>query len=119
VSVSMREEDPRPLAHTIGPAPASSVTMPTALAARIEHQRKQVLPSDLRASQERRGDTATAISISCVVLGVILYFGVTRVVSGLGLGVVGVILMVAGGFGMVLSDIVLARVGRARIGERH
>jgi hypothetical protein len=62
---------------------------------------------------------ASGISIFLIAVGAILYFAVTKVVDGLNLGAVGVILMIVGGLGLVVSLITLgmtrARVGRTTV----
>ena len=49
----------------------------------------------------------SGISIFLIAAGAILYFAVTKVVDGLNLGAVGVILMIAGALGLVVSLVVL------------
>ena len=49
----------------------------------------------------------TGISVFLIAVGAILYFAVTKVVDGLNLGAVGVILMIVGGLGLIVSFIVL------------
>jgi hypothetical protein len=46
---------------------------------------------------------ATAASLFLIAVGAILYFAVNATVSGLDIRAVGVILMIVGGFGLVLS----------------
>jgi membrane-bound ClpP family serine protease len=53
----------------------------------------------------------TGISIFLIAVGAILYFAVTKVVNGLNLGAVGVILMIVGVLGLVVS---LAMLGMTR-----
>jgi hypothetical protein len=53
----------------------------------------------------------TGISIFLIAAGAILYFAVTKVVNGLNLGAVGVILMIVGALGLVVS---LAMLGMTR-----
>jgi len=61
----------------------------------------------------------SGISIFLIATGAVLYFAVTKVVDGLNLGAVGVILMLAGGLGLVVSLVVLGmtrtRTGRTTI----
>ena len=49
----------------------------------------------------------SGISIFLIAVGAILYFAVSKAVDGLNLGAVGVILMIVGGLGLVVSLIVL------------
>jgi Domain of unknown function (DUF6458) len=56
------------------------------------------------------------ISIFLIAVGAILYFAVTKVVDGLNLGAVGVILMIVGTLGLVVSLIMLAMT-RSRAGR--
>jgi Domain of unknown function (DUF6458) len=57
---------------------------------------------------------ATGLSIFMIAVGAILYFAVSRSVTGLSLDAVGVILMIVGGIGLVVSLIVLGTArGRA------
>jgi membrane-bound ClpP family serine protease len=55
----------------------------------------------------------TGISIFLIAVGAILYFAVTKVVNGLNLGAVGVVLMIVGALGLVVSLVMLAMT-RAR-----
>ena len=55
----------------------------------------------------------SGISIFLIAVGATLYFAVTKVVDGLNLGAVGVILMLVGGLGLVVSLITLGMT-RAR-----
>jgi Domain of unknown function (DUF6458) len=50
---------------------------------------------------------ASGISIFLIAVGAVLYFAVTKVVDGLNLGAVGVILMIVGGLGLIVSLITL------------
>ena len=50
---------------------------------------------------------ASGISIFLIAVGAVLYFAVTKVVDGLNLDAVGVILMIVGGLGLVVSLITL------------
>jgi Domain of unknown function (DUF6458) len=50
----------------------------------------------------------SGISVFLIAVGAILYFAVSKVVDGLNVGAVGVILMIVGGLGLVVSLIVLA-----------
>ena len=59
---------------------------------------------------------ASGISIFLIAVGAILYFAVTKVVDGLNLDAVGVILMIVGGLGLVVSLVVLGMT-RARAGH--
>ena len=59
---------------------------------------------------------ATGISIFLSAAGAILYFAVSKSVTGLSLDTVGVILMIVGGLGLVISLVMLA-TGRARDGR--
>ncbi|MGZ4518584.1 MAG: DUF6458 family protein [Mycobacteriaceae bacterium] len=59
---------------------------------------------------------ASGISIFLIAVGAILYFAVTKVVDGLNLGAVGVILMIVGTLGLVVSLIVLGMT-RTRAGH--
>ena len=59
---------------------------------------------------------ASGISIFLIAVGAILYFAVTKVVDGLNLDTVGVILMLIGALGLVVSLITLAMT-RARGGR--
>jgi hypothetical protein len=68
-------------------------------------------------SAKRRNEVmASGISIFLIAVGAILYFAVTKVVDGLNFGVVGVILMIVGGLGLVVSLITLGMT-RARAGR--
>lgn len=62
---------------------------------------------------------ASGISIFLIAAGAILYFAVSKSVSGLSLDAVGVILMIVGGIGLVVSLIVLgttrSRVSRTTV----
>jgi hypothetical protein len=62
---------------------------------------------------------ASGISIFLIAVGATLYFAVTKVVDGLNLDAVGVILMIVGGLGLVVSLITLgmtrARAGRTTV----
>ena len=59
---------------------------------------------------------ASGISIFLIAVGATLYFAVTKVVDGLNLDTVGVILMLIGALGLVVSLITLAMT-RARGGR--
>jgi Domain of unknown function (DUF6458) len=59
---------------------------------------------------------ATGLSIFLIAVGAILYFAVSRSVTGLSLDAVGVILMIVGGLGLVVSLIVLG-IARGRAGN--
>jgi hypothetical protein len=50
---------------------------------------------------------AIALSLLLIAAGAILNFAVTKTVSGIGLDTVGIILMIAGGAGLLLSLVVL------------
>ncbi len=50
---------------------------------------------------------ASGISIFLIAVGAILYFAVTKLVDGLNLDAVGVILMLVGGLGLIVSLITL------------
>jgi hypothetical protein len=50
---------------------------------------------------------ASGLSIFLIAVGATLYFAVTKVVDGLNLGAVGVILMIVGALGLVVSLITL------------
>jgi hypothetical protein len=56
----------------------------------------------------------TGVSIFFIALGAILYFAVTKVVDGLNLGAVGVILMIVGALGLVVS-LVMFTTTRSRV----
>jgi hypothetical protein len=56
----------------------------------------------------------TGVSIFLIAAGAILYFAVTKVVDGLSLGAVGVILMIVGVLGLVVSLVVLG-MSRTRV----
>jgi Domain of unknown function (DUF6458) len=56
----------------------------------------------------------SGISIFFIAVGAILYFAVSKVVDGLNVGAVGVILMILGGLGLVVSLVVLG-MNRARL----
>jgi hypothetical protein len=62
---------------------------------------------------------ASGISMFLIAAGAILYFAVSKSVTGLSLDTVGVILMIVGGGGLVLSLIMLAmtrgREGRTTV----
>jgi len=58
----------------------------------------------------------TGISIFLIAAGAILYFAVSTSVSGLNLDTVGVILMIVGGLGLVVSLLMLA-TARGRVGR--
>jgi hypothetical protein len=58
----------------------------------------------------------TGISMFLIAAGAILYFAVSKSVSGLSLDTVGIILMIVGGAGLVISLVVL---GTARARERR
>jgi hypothetical protein len=60
----------------------------------------------------------TGTSIFLIAVGAILKFAVTASVSGIDLATVGVILMVVGIIGLVLSLFVLGRAERAVVVER-
>ena len=57
---------------------------------------------------------ASGISIFLIAAGAILYFAVSKTVSGLNLDTVGIILMIIGGLGLVVSVVM---VGTARVRE--
>jgi hypothetical protein len=57
---------------------------------------------------------ASGISIFLIAAGAILYFAVSKTVSGLNLDTVGIILMIIGGLGLVVSVVM---VGTARTRE--
>jgi hypothetical protein len=59
---------------------------------------------------------ASGISIFFIAVGAILYFAVSKTVSGLSLDAVGVILMILGGLGLVISLVMLGteRMGNGR-----
>jgi len=61
----------------------------------------------------------SGISIFLIAVGATLYFAVTKVVDGLNLGAVGVILMIVGALGLVVSLITLGmtrgRAGRTTV----
>jgi hypothetical protein len=59
----------------------------------------------------------SGLSIFLIAVGAILYFAVTTTVSGISLATVGVILMIVGAGGLVLSLVMLA-TERARVGRR-
>ena len=59
---------------------------------------------------------ATGISIFLMAAGAILYFAVSKSVTGLSLDTVGVILMIVGAGGLVIS-LVMAGTARAREGR--
>jgi Domain of unknown function (DUF6458) len=50
----------------------------------------------------------TGVSMFLIAAGAILYFAVSKSVSGLSLDTVGIILMIVGGAGLVISLVVLA-----------
>ena len=62
---------------------------------------------------------ASAVSIFLIAVGAILYFAVSKTVDGLSLDTVGVILMIAGAAGLVISLVMLgterARTGRTTV----
>ena len=58
---------------------------------------------------------ASGLSIFLIAAGAILYFAVSKSVSGLNLDTVGIILMIVGGLGLIVSLIVLG-MGRTRGG---
>jgi hypothetical protein len=57
---------------------------------------------------------SSGLSIFLIAAGAILYFAVSKTVSGINLSTVGVILMLVGGLGLVVSLIVLG-VSRGRV----
>jgi hypothetical protein len=59
---------------------------------------------------------ASAVSLFLIAAGAILYFAVSKTVTGLSLGTVGVILMIVGAGGLVIS-LVLLWTARAREGR--
>jgi hypothetical protein len=59
---------------------------------------------------------ASGISIFLIAAGAILYFAVSKSVSGLSLDTVGVILMLVGGLGLVVSLVALG-MARSRDGR--
>jgi hypothetical protein len=59
---------------------------------------------------------ATGLSIFLIAVGAILYFAVSKSVNGLNLDSVGVILMIVGALGLVISVVMLAS-SRARGGR--
>jgi hypothetical protein len=61
---------------------------------------------------------AIGLSLILIAVGAILAFAVTATVSGLDVTVVGVILMIVGGFGIVLSMLFLATWAPFYRGER-
>ena len=58
-------------------------------------------------------------SIFLIALGAILTFAVTASVSGIELATVGIILMVVGGLGLLVSLLVLARADRGAVVARE
>ena len=58
-------------------------------------------------------------SIFLIALGAILTFAVTASVSGVELATVGIILMVVGGLGLLLSLLVLGRADRGAVVARE
>jgi len=56
----------------------------------------------------------TGLSIFLIAVGAILYFAVTKVVDGLNLGAVGVILMIVGALGLIVSLVMIATT-RSRV----
>jgi hypothetical protein len=56
------------------------------------------------------------VSVFLIAVGAILYFAVSASVAGLNLDAVGVILMIAGAFGLVVSVVMLSTT-RARSGR--
>ncbi len=56
----------------------------------------------------------SAVSLFLIAVGAILYFAVSKGVDGLNVGAVGVILMIVGGLGLVVSLVVLG-MSRARV----
>jgi hypothetical protein len=61
---------------------------------------------------------ALGVSLILIAVGAILAFAVTATVSGLDVTAVGVILMIVGGFGLVLSMLFLATWAPFYRGER-
>jgi hypothetical protein len=59
---------------------------------------------------------SSGISLFLIAVGAVLYFAVTKVVDGLNIGAVGVIFMIVGALGLVVSLITLAMT-RARAGR--
>ena len=56
----------------------------------------------------------TGVSIFLIALGAILYFAVTKVVTGVNLGAAGVVLMIVGALGLIVS-LVMMSTARARV----
>ena len=59
---------------------------------------------------------ASGISLFLIAVGAILYYAVSETVEGLALDTVGIILMIVGAVGLVISLVMLA-AGRARPGS--
>ncbi|MDQ6614357.1 MAG: DUF6458 family protein [Actinomycetota bacterium] len=60
--------------------------------------------------------SGTGISIFLIAVGAILYFAVSKSVNGLSLDAVGIILMIVGGLGLIISVVMLG-TARARGGR--
>ena len=58
----------------------------------------------------------TGVSIFLIAVGAILYFAVTKVVTGVNLGTAGVVLMIIGALGLIVS---LVMLGTARARVQH
>ncbi|MHB8467629.1 MAG: DUF6458 family protein [Acidimicrobiales bacterium] len=58
----------------------------------------------------------SGISIFCIAVGAILYFAVSQSVSGVSLDAVGIVLMIVGGLGLVIS-LVMQGMDRTRSGR--
>lgn len=54
------------------------------------------------------GSSGTGISIFLIAVGAILFFAVSKSVNGLNLDAVGIVLMIVGGLGLVISVVILA-----------
>jgi hypothetical protein len=60
--------------------------------------------------------SGTGISIFLIAVGAILYFAVSKSVNGLNLDAVGVILMIVGALGLIVS-VVMFGAARSRVGR--
>jgi hypothetical protein len=80
---------------------------------RVHDGESNILRARYGVGRRRVDIMPTGISIFLIAVGAILYFAVTKVVNGLNLGAVGVILMIVGALGLVVSLVMLGMT-RAR-----
>ena len=94
MSVSMRDEDSASPVYERVPTTTARASM---------------------TNQERRNEVAaTGMSIICAAVGAILFFAVADVVNGFDVAGLGITFMIAGGLGLIVSDVLIAKARLAR-----